>query len=172
MEDIWYVDMPPGWHITTGPAAIFWDPARTASGDFRVESEVYLFDPGQRREAFGIFFGGEDLQGPDQAYTYFLIREGGEFIVKGRSGDNTPTLIPWTANGAIVSYATKPEGADTAKNLLAVEARGDTVHFFVNGSEVASLPRSQLRTDGIVGLRANHNLNLHFSTLEVTSDVP
>ena len=58
VEDIWYVDMPPGWHITTGPAAILWDPANTASGDFRIESESFLFDPEGRREGFGIFFGG------------------------------------------------------------------------------------------------------------------
>lgn len=172
VDDIYYVEMPPGWHITTGPAAIFWDPANVASGDFRIESEVYLFDPGQRREAFGIFFGGSNLNGPGQAYTYFLIREGGEFIVKDRNGDEAPTLVPWTAHDAIASFATRPDGDDTAKNVLAVEARGDTVHFFVNGVEVASLPRTEVRTDGQVGLRVNHSLNLHFSTLEVTSNVP
>lgn len=169
LDDIWYVDMPPGWHITTGPSAIFWDPERTASGDFRIESEIFLFDPGSRREAFGVIFGGANLEGPGQEYSYFLIREGGEFIVKGRAGEEAPTLIPWTAHEAIVSYATKPADAETAKNVLAVEARGDTVRFFVNGAEVASLPRSGLRTDGVVGLRVNHNLNLHVSTLEVIS---
>ena len=168
VDDIRYVDMPPGWHITTGPAAIFWDPANTAAGNFRIESEVYLFDPGQRREAFGIFFGGSDLQDPEQAYTYFLIREGGEFIVKERQGSETSTLIPWTALEAIASYATRPEAAETAKNVLVVDAEGDTIRFFVNGVEVASLPRDGIRTDGTVGLRVNHNLNLHFSTLEVT----
>ena len=25
-----FVDMPPGWHITTGPSVILYDPARTA----------------------------------------------------------------------------------------------------------------------------------------------
>ena len=28
---IYFVDMPPGWHITTGPAAILYDPAMAAS---------------------------------------------------------------------------------------------------------------------------------------------
>lgn len=169
VDDIRYVDMPPGWHITTGPAAIFWDPATTAAGDFRIESEVFLFDPGQRQEAFGIFFGGSDLQGPEQAYTYFLIREGGEFIVKARQGSEASTVIPWTAHEAIVSYATRPEASETAKNVLVVEAEGNTVRFFVNGAEVASLPRDGILTDGTVGLRVNHNLNLHFSTLDVTA---
>jgi hypothetical protein len=172
VEDIWYVDMPPGWHITTGPAAIFWDPANTASGGFRLESESYLFDPQGRQEGFGIFFGGSNLQGENQAYTYFLIREGGEFIVKRREGSQTPTLVPWTAHESIVSFATKPAETHTAKNVLAVEARDEEVLFFVNGARVASLPRDQLPTNGIVGFRVNHNLNLHITTLEVISPVP
>ena len=40
-----FVAMPPGWHITTGPAGIFWDPALSATGNFRAEMEVFLFDP-------------------------------------------------------------------------------------------------------------------------------
>ncbi len=37
-------------------------------------------------------------------------------------------------------------------------------HFLVNGVEVAKLPRvAQLNTDGVVGLRINHNLDVHVS---------
>ena len=54
-----FVTMTPGWHVTTGPAAILYDPSHTATGTFRMESEIFLFDPGDRhREAFGVFFGG------------------------------------------------------------------------------------------------------------------
>lgn len=162
-----FVSMPPGWHITTGPAAIFWDPTLTASGRFRAEMEVFLFDPQGRREAFGIFFGGKDLEGPGQEYAYFLLREGGEFIVKRRQGADTPTLLDWTADGAIASWAERGD-AVTAKNVLTVEAGSETVRFLVNGEEVAELPRAQLPVDGIVGVRVNHALNLHVSRLEVT----
>jgi hypothetical protein len=172
VEDIWYVDMPPGWHITTGPAAILWDPADTTNGDFRIESESYLFDPEGRREGFGIFFGGSNLQGEAQSYTYFLIREGGEFIIKERRGSETPTIVPWTSNEAIVSFATKPADTHTAKNILAVVAQGDLLNFFVNGAEVASLPRDRVPTQGVVGFRVNHSVNLHISTLDITSRVP
>ena len=60
----------------------------------------------------------------------------------------------------------------TAKNVLAVEAREGEARFFVNGAQVASLPRDQVGADGIVGLRANHDLELHITTLEVISLVP
>ncbi|MFQ5535970.1 MAG: hypothetical protein ACE5GJ_00840 [Gemmatimonadota bacterium] len=162
-----FVDMPPGWHITTGPAAIFWEPDRVASGDFKAEAEIFLFDPMGRREAFGIFVGGRDLEGPNQRYTYFLIRDGGEFLIKTRSGSETSTLMPWTPNEAILSFADR--GSETTvRNVLSVEAKGDSVRFAVNGKTVAKLPRQEVDSDGVVGLRVNHRLNLHISRLDVT----
>ncbi|MCY4571671.1 MAG: hypothetical protein OXF01_02620, partial [Gemmatimonadetes bacterium] len=77
MEDLSFEVMVPGMHITTGPAMIAYHPDSVVTGDFRIESETFLFDPGRRREAFGFFVGGSDLQGPNQRYTYFLVREGG-----------------------------------------------------------------------------------------------
>ncbi len=163
-----FVEMPPGWHITTGPAGIFWDPAMTASGTYRLELDVYLFDPQGRREAFGVFFGGEDLQGPGQSYTYFLLRDGGQFILKRRRGDEAPTLQEWTGHPAIRSFASRETGESSVLNQLVVEAGAETVRFLVNGEEVASLPRSEVDTDGRVGIRVNHALNLHVARLEVT----
>ena len=166
-DDTYFVEMPPGWHITTGPAVILWDPATTASGRFDIESEVFLFDPRGRREAFGVFVGGRDLEGSGQAYVYFLIREGGEFLVKRRAGDTTETLLDWTAHPAVASWAAREEG-ETARNVLRLEAGDDRVRFLVNGEEVAELPRSELPSlDGVVGLRVNHGLNLHVTRLDV-----
>ena len=162
-----FVEMPPGWHITTGPAGIFWDPSLTATGTYRVELDVFLFDPGERREAFGVFFGGRDLDGPDQTYAYFLIREGGEFILKERRGSEAPTLEPWTTHPAIRSYGDRDEGEASVLNQLAVEVHEDRVLLFVNETEVASVARGDVPTDGIVGLRVNHALNLHVARLEV-----
>jgi hypothetical protein len=162
-----FVSMPPGWHITTGPSAIFWDPSLEASGAYRLEMEVFLFDPEGRREAFGVFFGGHDLEGPDQAYTYFLIRDGGEFLIKRRQGADTPTLQGWAAHSAIRSFADRGDDA-SVKNVLAVEVDEENVRFAVNGSEVATLPRSEVDIDGTVGIRVNHRLNVHVSRLEVT----
>lgn len=86
--DIWFVNMKPGWHITSGPAAIYFHPGSTASGDYRAELAIHLFDPGQRqREAFGLFIGGSDLEGDGRAYDYFLLRNTGEYLIKRRSGE-------------------------------------------------------------------------------------
>lgn len=160
-----FVTMPPGWHVTTGPAAIFWAPSNQISGDFRAEMEVFLFDPQGRREAFGIFVGGQDLESPDQEYTYFLLRDGGEYIIKRREGSEAPTLRPWTGHDAVNAFADRGDDSSVL-NVLTVEARGDTVRFLVNDAEVASLPRSEVPVDGIYGFRINHALNVHIRSLE------
>ena len=161
-----FVEMPPGWHVTSGPAGIYWEPEMEASGNFRAEMEVFLFDPGPLREAFGMFLGGRDLEGDAQEYTYFLLRNGGQFIIKRREGANAPTIRPWTSHEAIKSFADR--GAEASiKNVLAVEAGAETVRFFVNEAQVAELPRSEVAVDGVFGFRVNHALNLHISRLEV-----
>ncbi len=163
-DEFQFWTMPPGWHITTGPAAIVYDPAKTASGNFRIESETFLF-PGEHPEGVGIIFGGKNLESPAQSYTYFLIRKDARFLIKLREGGETRTLVPWTPHAAIVPHDGSKQ---TAKNVLAVEAGGETVDFYVNAQKVHSLARAQLKADGIVGLRVNHHLNVHITTLHVT----
>ncbi len=160
---LYFVTMPPGWHITTGPATILYDPSQTAEGEYRLQSKIFLF-PGDRREGFGVFIGGENLEAANQSYLYFLIRKDGRFLVKHRAGSETHTLIPWTESAAIVKH----EGQEgTAENVLTIECAAEQVDFFVNGEKVASLPRSQLEVGGVVGLRVNHGLNLHVADLSV-----
>jgi hypothetical protein len=54
------------------------------------------------------------------------------------------------------------------KNDIAVEAHPETIRFFVNGELVAETDREGMPADGVVGLRANHHLNLHVSDLSVS----
>jgi hypothetical protein len=43
------------------------------------------------------------------------------------------------------------------------------VRLLVNGAQVAALPGSHVgSTDGVVGLRVNHNLDVHISDFKVT----
>lgn len=160
---LYFVNMPPGWHITTGPAGILYDPGRRAAGEYRVQSKIHLF-PGDRREGFGVFIGGRDLTEDSQSYTYFLIRKDGRFLIKRRSGTGTQTVTPWTDHPAIVKHL---GGEDPVENVLAVEVGTNVVEFYVNGEKVTSLPRSNLDVEGIVGLRINHRLNLHVTELTV-----
>src|SRR5688572_27530557 len=72
-EGIYFVNMTPGWHITTGPAAIFYHPASSAKGDYRIEAKIHFFKPESgHREGYGVFFGGTSLEDAEQSYAYFL----------------------------------------------------------------------------------------------------
>lgn len=156
--------MPPGWHITSGPAAIYYDPAQVARGEFRLESQQFLFPPGEHHEGYGFFFAGRDLDGPNQAYTYFLVRRDGKFLIKQRNGAQTRDLVPWTEHAAIVKH---DKGEGTTKNELAIEAGATAVDFIVNGQRVHSIPRAQLNPEGQLGLRVNHRVNAHITYLAI-----
>jgi hypothetical protein len=162
---IWFVNMTPGWHLTTGPAAIFYHPESVASGESRIEAVIHLFEPkGRHREAFGILYGGSGLDGDEQAYDYFVIRNTGEFLIKRRTGAETSVLRNWTRSSAIVPWE---EGKASVKNTLTIEGGKDEVTFLINGESVAKLPRADVRLDGIVGLRVNHHVNIHLSDLSI-----
>lgn len=168
-EDVMFTEMSPGWHITTGPAALLYHPDSTASGAYRLEADVFLFDPAERHEGYGVFFGGSDLDGPDQMYTYLLLRQDGRYLVKVRDGDATAVVRDWTEHPAINAWAARPESDATVRNRLAVEVGANDVAFLVNGTEVARVSRADLPpTDGVFGLRVNHALNLHVTSLTAT----
>lgn len=160
---LYFVEMPPGWHITTGPSGILYLPSQQAEGTFRVRSEIHLF-PGEQREGFGIFIGGRDLDGAERSYLYFLINGGGRFLIKRRVGEETEVLVPWTEHSAV---AQNPGTDESTQNVLSIHAGAEQVEFLINGERVTSLPRAELDCDGIVGLRVNHGLNLHVTELAI-----
>lgn len=163
--DIYFVNMKPGWHITTGPRAIFWHPASTAEGTFRASTKIHLFDPQGRNEAFGLFMGGENLKEENQSYTYFLIRNSGEYLIKKRIGSETALVKNWSPAPSMVQYDDTSQSS--VANTLSIEVGENEVSFFVNGEKVDTLPKDQLDTDGFVGLRVNHRLNLHIEDFKV-----
>ena len=59
-------------------------------------------------------------------------------------------------------------GTSDVRNDLAVDVAADSVRFLVNNRQVHAAQRSAIPTDGQVGLRINHALNLHVSRLEIT----
>jgi hypothetical protein len=107
-----------------------------------------------------LIFGGSGLDGPNQAYLYFLVAQDGTFLVKRRIGDaKTEDVVGKTANAAIK----KPDAAGKSTNDLEVRVQADKVDYAVNGTVVGSTPKAGLMTDGIYGMRVNHLLNVQIS---------
>lgn len=163
LSDLSFRTMGTGLHSTTGPAAIYYRPDSVASGNFEVKVTLTQTKATAHREAFGLFIGGQNLQAATQKYTYFVIAQTGEYILKRRAGAEAPTVINWTAHPAI----NKPGANGQYTNTISIVAGPETVSFRVNDKEVASRPRKELDVDGIVGLRMNHNLDVHIEGLTV-----
>lgn len=152
-----------GHRVRPGPRAIYWNPEMRATGLYRVRAELHrLNDPGP--EAYGLFVGGRDLRTEGQDYLYFLVRRDGSYLVKHRAGTDTHTLVDWTEHSAVRGS----DGEGGVSNTLAVESRPDAVRFLVNGTEVERLERApMLNTDGEVGVRVNHRLDVRIEGLRV-----
>ena len=160
-----FVAMPPGWHITTGPGTLLFQPEYTAKGNFSLESEIFLF-AGTSQEEYGIFAGGSGIepQGGSPAYVAFVARRDGQIAVLARTAKGVEPLVPWRRDDAAVPQA----GPDNVKNILKVDAGPKDVVFSLNGKPVATLPRASTRVEGLFGFRVGRNVNLHISRLDLT----
>jgi hypothetical protein len=149
-----------GWTFVTGPtgSAVTWRPSDLwESSPFTVAAAFEQTDaPADHTEAYGLFVGGQNLQAPDQRYTYFLVRGSGDYLIKRRDGTATPTLVDWTPSPAVKRIA----AGGTALNTLEIRVEADTTRFFVNGTEVHALPTESVEPYGLAGLRVNHMLNV------------
>jgi hypothetical protein len=153
--------MAPGWHVKTGRAGagIYWMEGMAGSGEYEARASYHLFSPASHPEAFGLFIGGERLGVAEQEYLYFLVRQTGEYLIKRRAGSETENVVGWTRHDAVPVAPAEEQGP--TRYDLAVDVGVDTVRFMVNGSTVHALPRSELDTEGVVGLRINHMLDVH-----------
>ena len=96
-----------------------------------------------------------------------MIRNDGQYLVKQRAGKETKDVIPWTKSPAIKLFDGKAESVANLLTVVATPATGGLPDQRDQGGKPAA--RRPRGTDGIVGLRVNHNLNLHVSKLEVTA---
>ena len=133
-----------------------------ATGSYTISATIAQLSSKGHRHGTGLIFGGKDMQGADQVYSYFLVRGDGSYIIKTRTGDGTAEVRGWTKNTAI----NESELAHMT-NEVAVRVADGNVIFMVNGTEVDRVPAADLYTDGIVGLRLNHNLEMHIDNFKI-----
>lgn len=161
--DTRFVAMPPGWHVTTGPATLLYHPDHQTknTANFALEAEIFLF-PGDSPEEYGVFVGGKGLAPAETpSYVSFVARRDGKGAVIRRGG--TP-IVDWKTNDAILPNP----GKDAVKNILRVDANPTEIVFTANGKEVARVPRAGLNLDGYFGFRLGKDINLHASRLDLT----
>lgn len=155
-----------GLHLTLGPAIILYREDTRGSGPFHTLATFTQTKPSKHAEGYGLFVGGKGLEGDAQQYLYFLVRQDGSYLIKRRNGDETSDVSKgWVEHAAVK----KPEGNGAVTNLLEIDNKRDPnrVAFLVNGQEVYATNAKGMALDGIVGIRANHNLDLHIEGFDV-----
>ena len=159
-------DMGQGLHITTGPAVVLYRADTDGTGAFHTLARFTQTKPSAHPEGYGLLFGGQNLEGAAQQYYYFLIRQDGSYLIKRRDGEKTSDVSKgWVTHAAVA----KPDAKGSATNLLEVDHKIDAAKltFKVNGQDVHSMDAAGLDLNGIVGIRANHNLDLHVDGFDV-----
>jgi hypothetical protein len=163
-----FVRMPPGWHVTTGPGALLYPAdAPALTPNFSLEATIFLF-PSESREEFGLFIGGEDIEPPrPPEYTAFVLRRDGQAAVLKRTAAGLTPLVNWQAHEAIIPH--QGGGTEPVKNVVRIDVDPAAIQLLVNGTGVAKIARADVRTEGRIGFRIGSGINLHVSSLDVTS---
>ena len=155
-----------GFHTVTPQAAVFWNPANRATGNYTLKGTFTLVKPSDHTNYYGLAFGGSDLDGPKQAYLYFMVAQNGSWLLKERAGDATANDVAKGASPAV----RKPDANGTSTNALEVRVLADKIDYVVNGTVVHSTPRTGVtaKTDGLYGIRSNHRLEVMVDGLAVS----
>jgi hypothetical protein len=167
-------------HVETGPAATYWNPANRATGNYTVKAtftEAKYMNANSHPHPYGIVIGGNDLGTPQQSYLYCSAYGDGSFIVRGfgpsddAARDSVFALGGKTANEA-VHKAAGPGQPVTQE--IAVTVKADSVECAINGTVVATHPKSDIvaagrlkSTDGVYGIRFAHNTDATVTGLSV-----
>lgn len=168
LDNARFAPMAGGFHVTSGPAAIYYNPANAAKGNFTVSASFTQTKAPSHPEAYGLFAGGRNLQDSTESYMYFLVRGDGKYLINHRAGNDVHKIVEWTENAAVK----KQDDAGKATNELAIKVSADSVHFLANGTQVKAFAKSELHgfnLDGQTGIRVNHNLDVHVAGYAVKS---
>ncbi len=163
-------------HVITGPAATYWNPANTASGDYTVKAtftEPKYMNLNDHPHPYGVFIGGNELGTERESLLYCEAYGNGTFIVRGFGPE------PFRMNGregesnAAVHRAASPGQPVTQE--IALSVKGDKVACRINGTVVATYAKADVvapgklkSTDGMYGIRFAHNTEGLVKGLTVT----
>jgi hypothetical protein len=166
LADVKFVTMAPGYHATTGPAVILYRAEDAVTGSFHTLATFHQTKAPTHAEAYGLIIAGKDLQGANRSYMYFIVRGDGKFMINTMAGSTRTVVVPWTENAALVR---QDATAGTASNMLEIDGKIDPtkISFKANGKVVHEMPAAGVNLEGVVGLRINHNLDVHVSGFAV-----
>jgi hypothetical protein len=166
------------FHVITGPAVTYWNPASKATGDYTVKAaftEPKYMNLNSHPHPYGIFIAGNEMGTTGETYLYCAAYGDGRFIVRGFGpgpfqmngfrGDANPAVHKAAAVGQPVTQE------------IALSVKGDRVECSINGTVVTGYNKPSLvtagrlrSTDGVYGLRFAHNTEVSVTGLSVSKN--
>jgi hypothetical protein len=161
-----FMSMGTGFHAVNPQAAVYYNPANTASGNYSLKGTFTLVKPSGHTNYYGLIFGGGELDGAGQNYIYFLVAQDGSWLIKRHAGDAVQDIAPKMVSDAVK----KPDASGKSINALEVRVMADKIDYLVNGTTVHSTPKTGMtaKTDGLYGIRINHQLEVMVDGLAVS----
>jgi len=155
-----------GFHAVTPQAAVFWNPANVATGNYTLKGTFTLLKPSDHTNYYGLVFGGSALEGPQQTYLYFLVAQDGTWLIKQRAGDLRTNDIAKMRHQAVRT----PGANGMSTNALEVRVMPGKIDYAINGTVVHSMPKTgaTAKTDGLYGIRSNHRLEVRVEDLALS----
>ena len=101
LENLKFVTMGSGFHVNVGPAVVLFRDEDRASGQYEVSGSFTQTSSLGHSHSYGLIIGGTDLQGDGQAYTYFVVRGDGVFLLKKRDGTELTVLTEGGGPGRV-----------------------------------------------------------------------
>jgi hypothetical protein len=142
--------------IMTGPATTYWNNTHTAKGDYTVKATFKdLKSDAGHPHAAGLFIGGSALETDNPSYVYCLAYTDGSFLIRQMSGPKAANIVRKTPNDAVK----KVDASGLVTNEVAWVVKGNRAECMINGTAVGGVDKPAVTTDGIYGIRANHNIS-------------
>jgi hypothetical protein len=164
------------FHVVTGPATTYWNPANKARGNYTVSAtfrEPKFMSLMTHPHPYGIVIAGNDLGSEQQSYLYCAAYGNGKFIVRGFG----PGPFQMNGRGEENPAVNKVNPGEPVTQEIAMSVRGDKVECSINKKVVASYDKSALvtsgklkSTDGVYGIRFAHNTEVFVTGLKLTKN--
>lgn len=167
-----------GFHVTTGPAVTYWNPANKATGDYTVKAtftEPKYMNLNTHPHPYGVMIAGNDLGADHQSYLYCAAYGTGNFIVRGFG----PAAFQLNGPRGVADPAVNKAAAvgEPVTQEIALSVKGDKVECAINNKVVASYNKADLvvpdklkSTDGVYGVRFAHNTEVMVTGLKLTKN--
>ena len=155
--------------LSIGPAASYWNPANTASGDYTVKATFKEHKmAASHPHSYGIFIGGADLDSDNESLMYCIAYGNGTYAVKTFRGAKVTTLVDRAESAALK----KADANGESTNEIGWSVKGGKASCMINGTAVKTFENAEVvgadklvSTNGIYGIRVSHNLELTVSGL-------